>query len=240
MFNNFFFIAFPYVAMVVMLVGSILRYRLRGFQVSSLSSQFLEQKKLFYGSLPFHIGLVFLFFGHLVAFLFPKSVIAWNNQPVRLLILEVTAFAFALAVLTGLVILVIRRLSNKRLIMVTSKMDVFVFVLIIVQVVSGLIIAYYHRWGSTWFASILTPYLKSVFTFTPNVRILENMPFFVKLHIVNAFVILGIIPFTRLMHILVFPFTYITRKLQVVIWNRDRKTIRNSEDWRSGPAADNN
>lgn len=240
MLNNFLFIGLPYTALFIMLFGSIIRYRLRGYQVSSLASQFLEGKNLFYGSLPFHIGIVFLFFGHLTAFLFPSSVIAWNHQPVRLIILEITAFSFALAVLTGLTLLVIRRLTNKRIQIVTSKMDVVVFLILLTQVISGLIIAYYHRWGSTWFATIMTPYLKSIFTFTPDPRIIENMPFVIKLHIVTAFTIVGLIPFTRFMHFLVFPFQYITRRLQFVIWNRDKKTIRDSEEWREGTKASNN
>ena len=40
--DYFFFSAFPYVAIIVFIVGSIYRYRQKGFQVTSLSAQFLE------------------------------------------------------------------------------------------------------------------------------------------------------------------------------------------------------
>ena len=50
-----------------------------GFTVSSLSSQFLEGDKLFWGAVPFHIGLLAVFFGHLLAFLLPSATLAWNS-----------------------------------------------------------------------------------------------------------------------------------------------------------------
>lgn len=230
MIDNFLFIGLPYTAFIIMIIGTIIRYRQRGFQVSSLSSQFLEGRKLFYGSQAFHIGIVFLFVGHLVAFLFPRSVIAWNSQPVRLIILEVSAFAFGLSVLFGLLLLIYRRLTNKRLQMVTSKMDVVVYIVLLTQVITGLLIAYYNRWGSTWFSVVLTPYIRSIFTFTPDIKVISQMPLLLKIHMVSAFTIIGLIPFTRLMHFLVFPWDYIYRSYQVFIWNWSRKKRRNSED----------
>ncbi|MFA5419013.1 MAG: respiratory nitrate reductase subunit gamma [Bacteroidales bacterium] len=106
MFNNFFFIGLPYAAFTVMLVGSIFRYLNFGFKVSSLSTQFLETRELFYGSRPFHWGLLYLFFGHLVAFLFPRSVLLWNSVPVRLLILEIVALGFGISAFFGLYLLI--------------------------------------------------------------------------------------------------------------------------------------
>lgn len=220
------FIALPYAALILFLVGSIYRYRRKGFQVSSLSSQFLEGRKLFWGSQPFHWGMMFLFFGHLTAFMFPKTILLWNGSPVRLVILEATGFAAGLAVLLGLVLLVRRRLTSKRVQMVTNKMDVVVYLLLFVQIISGLIIAYSHRWGSSWFAGVLTPYLRSLFALDPQVEAVAAMPFFVKLHIASAFTIIGIIPFTRFVHFLVAPIDYLWRRYQLVIWNYDRKKIR--------------
>ncbi|MBI2537865.1 MAG: respiratory nitrate reductase subunit gamma [Gemmatimonadetes bacterium] len=60
--NTFLFVAFPYVAVMVFVVGVVYRYRQKGFTVSSLSSQFLEGKTLFWGSIPFHLGILVVFF----------------------------------------------------------------------------------------------------------------------------------------------------------------------------------
>jgi len=222
------------------LVGSIIRYKTRPFGVSSLSSQFLETRILYWGSHAFHIGIVVLFFGHLIGFLFPGGVISFTGQPTRLLIIEISAFAFGLLSLFGIVTLIIRRTFKLKLHAVTSKMDVAVYVLILLQVLSGLWIAYFNRWGSAWFAISLAPYLKSLFLLNPSFEALATMPLSIKLHVASAFVFIGMVPFTRLMHFLVFPFAYITRSYQYVIWNWDRKTRRSSTDFNRGVKAKNN
>lgn len=226
--NYLLFSMFPYLAVVVFLIGSIYRYRAKGFQVSSLSSEFLERKKLFWGSQPFHWGLMFLFFGHLIAFLFPRAVLAWNGEPVRLIILEVTSFVFGLAALIGLVLLIKRRLNSKMVLIVTNKMDMLVYTTLIVQFLSGLGIAYFERWGSSWFAGVLTPYLWSLFVFNPDISAVSAMPWIVQTHIFSAFFIIAIIPFTRFVHFLVAPIDYLWRGYQLVIWNWGRKNIRTS------------
>ncbi|MEZ5109816.1 MAG: respiratory nitrate reductase subunit gamma [Bacteroidia bacterium] len=78
--NFLLFVVLPYAALAVFLIGSIYRYINKGFSVSSISSQFLEGRKLFWASQPFHWGLFFLFFGHLIAFLFPRAVIAGTDN----------------------------------------------------------------------------------------------------------------------------------------------------------------
>ena len=225
--NNFLFIAFPYLALAVFVVGSVWRYRATGFKFSALSSQFLEGKKLFWGSVPFHWGILVLFVGHLIAFLFPAATLAWNGHPMRLLILEVSSFVFAIVVLIGLVNLITRRLSNQRLKMVTGNMDIVIELLLIAQVITGLWIAYNFRWGSSWFAAVLTPYLRSIFILQPDTAAVAAMPWPVKLHIVGAFLIVLLIPFSRLVHFLVPPIDYIWRPFQRVVWYWERKDIRN-------------
>lgn len=240
MINYLLFAALPYVALIVFIIGSVYRYRQKGFKVSSLSSQFLEGKKLFWGSQPFHWGLFILFFGHLIAFLFPRAVLAWNGEPVRLLILEVTAFVFGLSALLGLILLIQRRLTNRRVQMVTNKMDVVVYIVLITQITSGLWIAFFERWGSSWFASTLTPYLRSIFVLDPQIDAVSMMPLSVQLHIVSAFLIIGIIPFTRFVHFLVYPIDYTWRRYQQVIWNWDRRKIRKDGNYFPGKKSTNN
>lgn len=232
LFNNFFFIALPYLALLVFLIGSIYRYKSKKFTYSSLSSQFLETRKLYWGSLPFHWGIVFLFFGHLIAFAIPRSVLLWNQQPVRLAILEITAFVFGIMTLFGLINLFYRRITNSRIRVVTNYMDIILEILLLAQVFLGLWVAYGFRWGSSWFAIVLTPYLYSIFNLNPQVDAVIMLPVIVQLHIIGAFLIVMIIPFTRLVHFLVFPLSYLWRPYQKVIWNWDRKKIRNPKtEW---------
>jgi nitrate reductase gamma subunit len=224
--NVFLFVGLPYAAMLIFLVGTIQRYRSKGFKVSSLSSQFLEGKSLFWGTIPFHFGILVVFLGHLTAFLIPRGTLLWNSNPARLIVLEVTAFTFGLSVLAGLVALLVRRLTNRRVRMVTTRMDVALELLLLAQVVLGLWIALGYRWGASWFAADLSPYLMSLFALDPNIGAVSAMPLVIKLHIIGAWLILALFPFTRLVHILVAPLHYITRPYQRVIWNWDRKAIR--------------
>lgn len=229
MLDNFLLIGLPYVALIVFLVGTIYRYQATKFNYSSLSSQFLEGKKLFWGSVPFHWGILFLFFGHLTAFLIPRSVLAFNSQPLRLLFLEFVAFIFGLVVLFGLIMLFVRRISNPRLRPVTNWMDIIIEVLLIAEVILGLLVAFTARWGSSWFAAVLTPYLYSIFLLQPDISAVSALPLLVKLHIVGAYLIFLLIPFSRLVHLLVVPLHYIWRPYQKVVWYWSRKEVRNPQ-----------
>lgn len=230
--DNFFFSTYPYVAVIVFLIGTIYRYTEKGFKVTSLSAQFLESDKGFWGTVPFHWGILMVFLGHLVAFLFPGSVLAWNSDPVRLIAHEGLGFTFAVAVVVGLVGLILRRLLDPRLKVVTTRMDYFVEFFLLAQVLLGCWIALGYRWGSSWFAADLSPYLWSIIKLNPQIEAVAAMPLVIKAHIVGAFSIILIFPFTRLVHILVAPFHYIWRPYQVVIWYWDRTRIRQaSSEW---------
>ena len=227
--NSFLLIGLPYAALLVFLGGTIYRYRVTKFTYSSLSSQFLESGKLFWGSMLLHWGLFFLFFGHLIAFLIPGSVLAFNSHPVRLLVLEISALVFGLAVLSGLVTLFFRRGTNERLRVVTTRMDVILGILWSLQVILGVLVAVFSRWGSSWFAAVLTPYLRSILTFRPEIEPVASLPWLIRLHIIGAYVLFLMIPFTRLVHLLVVPFHYIWRPYQRVIWTWNRRRVRHPD-----------
>jgi nitrate reductase gamma subunit len=216
----FFFILLPYMAIISLISGSIYRYRFHSFQVSSLSSQLLENNLLFFGSRPFHWGMIVLFIGHLIAFLVPAAVLAWNGKPVRLYILEITAFAFGIISVFGLIVLIIRRIQVKRIRLLTTRMDIFVYLILFVQIITGLYTALFLRWGSSWFALVLTPYLRSIFAFNPDAVAVMALPVIVRIHMISAFILIGMIPYTRFIHFLVYPFSYLWRQYQLVIWNK--------------------
>lgn len=226
MFDLALFVIFPYVAIVLEIAVSFYRYFSGSYKFSSLSSEFLEGRELFWGSQPWHYGILFVLVGHVVGFLFPKEVLLFNEVPIRRLVLEVTALSFGLLALIGLLVLIRRRLTNDRVWAVTTKMDLFVLLLLLIQTFSGIYIAIYYRWGSSWYASLLVPYLRSLFVLKPNLETIAALPLIVKVHVANAFCLIAVLPFTRLVHFLVLPIAYIWRSWQVVIWNWDRKKIR--------------
>lgn len=216
------FAVLPYVAMVVFFLATVGRYWNRPFSYSSYSSQFLENRFHFWAVVPFHYGILTVFAGHLIAFLVPRSILAWNAQPVRLYILEASALAAGLLTLVGLVGIIIRRSSEPKVRIVTSRMDWTVYALLLLQVTTGVLVAIFHPWGASWFAAVASPYLWSLLTFSPDLPFIAGMPWLVKLHMGGAFALFAVFPFSRLVHILVVPNPYLWRRPQVVRWYRPR------------------
>lgn len=210
----------PYVAMVIFLLVTIQRYRGQAFTYTSLSSQFLENRQHFYALVPFHYGILAVLAGHIVAFAMPSSILAWNRQPVRLLILEASQLAFAVLALVGLVLIIRRRWSVTLVRQVTTQADWVILALLLLQIATGIGTAVLYPWGSSWFASVVTPYLWSLIRLAPDLGAVAAFPVLVKLHIVNAFLLILFFPFTRLVHLLVVPNPYLWRKPQVVRWYR--------------------
>jgi nitrate reductase gamma subunit len=218
--DNLLFMIFPYVSIAIAILVSLYRTIYRPFTISSLSSQLLERKKLYWGSLSFHWGIVIILLGHLLALLVPRALILWNKIPLRLYLLELSGLALGLWSLVGLVVLLYRRISTRRLWPVTTRMDWVVLILLLVSVVSGVLVATVYRFGSFWFTGIFTPYLLSIITLQPRPELVAPLPWLIKLHVFNFFLLLGIFPFSRLVHIVTLPLGYILRPWQIIIANK--------------------
>lgn len=214
------FVAFPYVAIVLAVLGGISRYVTDRFSYSSFSSQFLENRTLFWGSVPWHYGILIILLAHLLALLFPAQWGALIAAPLRLYVLEVTGLALALLTIVGLILLILRRIANPRIFAATSTMDWVLLAALLVQVVLGFWVALFYRWGSDWYLHTAVPWLVSLVGLNPQIQYVTALPWTVKLHMLGGFVIVGLFPFTRLVHVVAFPITYLWRPYQVVIWNR--------------------
>jgi nitrate reductase gamma subunit len=221
--NLLLFAVLPYAALMIFFVGTIMRYRKAPFSYSSLSSQFLENERHFWGVVAFHYGIIMVLLGHLVGLLIPRYVLLWNSVPLRLYVLEISALAFALMTLVGLLGTMERRAHFSRTRRVTSFADWLIELLLLVQVIAGIYIALFRPWGTSWYAASAAPYLRSVFRFSPDIAYLTTLPWPIKLHMTNGWLIVLLFPFTRLVHMLVAPLPYLWRKPEVVRWYGIRK-----------------
>lgn len=224
--NQILFVVFPYIALTLFLAITIYRSIFRPFTISSLSSQLLERKKLFWGTIPFHYGIVLILLFHLLALVFPKALVLWNAAPLRLYLLEISGFALGLWSLAGVLILVWRRFSSANIRAVTTPMDLVVLLLVLVSVLTGVLTASGYRFGSNWFTGVFTPYLWSLLTFQPRPELVAPLPWVIQVHVLNNFMILAIFPFSRLIHILTWPLGYVFRPWQIVIWVRQQQSLR--------------
>lgn len=218
--------AMPYVLLALGIAGAIYRYNSNRFTWSTQSSQFLENQTLFFGSVPWHYGILTVLLAHFIGFLIPGSILAWNSVPVRLYVFEATGLAMGLLALFGIVALSYRRLTNTRVKAVTSSWDGLLLILLLIQILTGVANALLYRWGSNWYAAAAVPWMWSVITFNPNVDYIANLPLLTKLHTFNAMLLVAIIPFSRLVHLFTINiYKYLTRPHQVVRWySRDPKT----------------
>ena len=222
MFDNALFIGFPYVAVTIAIVVSVYRFWFDPYSYSSQSSQFLENRVLFFGSVPWHYGIIIILLGHITALLFPGLWGLFTANQTRLYVLEVIGLSLALMATLGLTILFYRRMANARANSVTSELDWVLLIVLLLQVGLGFWVAYYYRWGSDWYLHTAVPWLVSLLKFQPNITYVTALPFWVKFHFVGGFVVILLMPFTRLVHVLVYPISYLWREHQVVIWNRSR------------------
>ncbi len=220
--NSLLFGNAPYLFIMIAIVGVIYRYAANRYSWSSQSSQFLENATLFYGSFPWHYGIILVLLGHLIGILIPQSVLAWNSVPVRLYVLEISGLALGILALFGLLALIYRRLTDSRAKAVTTSWDVLLLIVLLIQVVTGILNAVMYRWGSNWYAASAVPWIWSVLSLSPKPAYVATLPLITKVHIFNALIIIGLIPFTRLVHMLAFigPIKYLFRPYQVVRWYR--------------------
>lgn len=222
MFDTVLFVAWPYIAITLAIVVGIYRYRSDRFSFSSYSSQFLESRRLFWGSVLWHYGIVIILGVHVFAFLFPAVWGALTADRTRLYIIEVAGLAMALLTIIGMALLLFRRVSIQRVRAVTTRADWLLILALLVQVILGFWVAFFYRWGSDWFLHTAQPWLISLLVLQPNIEYVSALPAVVQWHMLWGFVIIALFPFTRLVHAVTYPITYLWRPLQVVIWNRAR------------------
>lgn len=220
MLNTVLFAVFPYVAIVLAVLIAIHRYRTDRFSYSSFSSQFLENRSLFWGSVAWHYGILIILLAHIAALVAPKFWAALIAEPVRLYALEVTGLALGLWTILGLTLLILRRLRNPRVFVVTSAPDWTLLVALLAQVALGFWVALVYRWGSDWYLHTAVPWIVSLFKLNPKIEYVTALPWAVKIHMLGGFAIILLFPFTRLVHLVTVPVTYLWRPYQVVVWNR--------------------
>ncbi len=216
--ESIYFVVLPYITVVLAVGVGLYRYFTNRFSYSSMSTQFLENRTLFWGSVPWHYGIVIILVAHLLALVIPGFWVSLHRNAVRMMCIELVGGALGLLTLLGIVVLIVRRIVNAKTQPVTTVMDWILLVDLLLQVAAGLYISLFVRWGSLWYEYIATPWLVSLSSLSPRIDFVTPLPWIVRFHMVNAFVLIGLFPFTRLVHIFTVPLSYLWRPYQVAIW----------------------
>ena len=202
--NTLLFGIYPYVCLVVLLIGSLIRFDREPFTWKSDSSQMLRKGQLRLGSNLFHYGVIIVILGHFVGFLAPHWSVDWALSPVghQLLAMVVGGIAGFVAI-AGLTILLARRLGDPRIRLNSRKWDIAVALMLWLQLALGLLtvpLSAFHMDGALF--EILTSYVKAVVTLNSGAAALMlGVPLIYKLHILLGFTLFLVSPFTRMIHI---------------------------------------
>ncbi|HWZ42868.1 MAG TPA: respiratory nitrate reductase subunit gamma [Candidatus Saccharimonadales bacterium] len=201
--SSFLFSTFPYVAVALLIAGTLVRYILARREPEAMTAQAGEAVAALAGGKAWCLSLLALFLLHLAGLVFPRSILSWDSSTARLYLLEGAALVAGIVALVGWAAVMWQNLRRTGRSAVTELSDTVFLALLFIGIFSGLAIAVGERWGSMWGTITLTPYVLSLFRGNPAPTFIYGLPFLVRLHVFSAFAALAILPGTRLSSVLV-------------------------------------
>jgi nitrate reductase gamma subunit len=202
--NTFLFTVYPYLCLAVFFMGSLARFDRDQYTWKSDSSQLLRAGMLRWGSNLFHIGILFLFFGHLVGQLMPHWMYEpFISAPQKQMLAIVSGGAAGFICFVGLTMLLYRRIVDPRIRLTSHRTDLAILVILWVQLSLGLItlpFSWEHRLDASAML-ILAGYLQSIATLRPDPSGLIAVAWPFKVHMVLGMTIFLLFPFSRLVHV---------------------------------------
>jgi nitrate reductase gamma subunit len=217
--------ALPYVVALVLVAGTIWRYRYDQFGWTTRSSQLYESRLLRIASPMFHYGLFVVLAGHLMGLLIPK---AWTDlvvsQETYHLVALVAGTLAGIATLVGIALLIYRRRTTGPVFLATTRNDKLMYVVLVAAIVLGMVATLtgghtptgeehnYRETVSIWFRSLVV--------FQPDVAAMAASTWQFKVHILIGLGLIALIPFSRLVHAFTVPLHYLFRPY-VVYRSRD-------------------
>jgi nitrate reductase gamma subunit len=210
---------YPYMAVIVFLLGSLIRFEREQYSWRSGSSQLLRRRQLMVGSVCFHVGILFLMVGHTVGLLTPHALYGLViTAPQKQLLAIVSGGVFGVLCFAGLTMLLHRRLFDERIRATSSWADIGILVLLWLQLVLGLATIPFslgHRDGSVML--LLSHWAQGIVTFQADAAShLEHVGLVFKAHIFLGLTLFVAFPFSRLVHIWSAPLGYAVRPYQLV------------------------
>lgn len=216
--STFFFVCYPYICLVLLFAGLWARYVHEPGTWNAHSTEFMERQWLVRGSVLFHYGILPSLVGHLGGLFLTEwawNILLFGHGGLHRTIALTAGQIVVPLILAGMAILVWRHREVPKVRAVTTRMDYVILALILFNALTG---AYQVYVVQTPVFEGMGAWLRGVVTLQPDASLLDSVPMFMKLHAVSAFTIFALTPFSRLVHVLSAPFTYIIRPF--VIYRR--------------------
>jgi nitrate reductase gamma subunit len=216
----------PYVALTLLVVGLVWRYRTDKFGWTTRSTEIYERRLLAVGSPLFHVGILLVGGGHVMGLLVPKGfteATGMSEHAYHLMATVVGTGAGAFACL-GLAILLYRRFVTKSVRLATTQNDLIAYCFLLYAVTLGMVATIANQVlgpeGGYDYRETIAPWLRSIVSFQPDPALMVGVPVTFQLHAFAGLLLFAVWPFTRLVHVVSAPILYPTRPY-VVYRSRD-------------------
>lgn len=215
----------PYVMLVVLVGGTVWRYRYDKFGWTTRSSQLYESRLLRIGSPMFHVGILVVLIGHVGGLLIPESWTEAVGISEGIYHANALIFGGIAGVLTlgGLAILVYRRRTTGPVFMATTRNDKLMYAVLVTTIALGLwttLVAVGAGHDAHNYRETVSPWFRSLFVLQPDVDAMAAAPAQFHAHVLMAMLLFTIWPFTRLVHAFTAPVHYLFRPY-IVYRSRD-------------------
>lgn len=217
--HNFIFGIYPYICAGIFLVGSLIRFDRDQYTWRSGSSQMLRGRQFRIGSNLFHLGILFIFGGHLVGLLTPHALYEhFITAPQKQMLAVVAGGIAGFFCFIGLTMLLHRRLFDERIRRTSTGIDIAILALLWVQLTLGLStipLSLGHRDGGTMIQ--LSEWAQHIVTLRPGAaEFVRGTSIVFQMHMVLGMTLFLLTPFSRLVHIFSAPVWYLGRNWQIV------------------------
>ncbi|MFM9377448.1 respiratory nitrate reductase subunit gamma [Gordonia sp. VNK21] len=229
----------PYIALLMVIGGTIWRYRYDKFGWTTRSSELYESRLLRIGSPLFHYGILMVIAGHAIGLVIPES---WTSavglsETGYHWIAAVGGVIAAAATLAGVAILIYRRRATGPVFMATTRNDKLMYLVLVSALVAGTYITVVgmidpHGEGVNYRETV-SPWFRSIFAFQPDIDAMAAAPLRFHVHVVIGMCLFILVPFTRLVHIFTAPLHYLFRPY-IVYRSRDALPAPGNQPSRRG------
>ena len=214
-------VIFPYLALVIFVLGHVYRYRYDQYGWTPKSSQMLERKLLKWGVLLFHWGFLFVFIGHLMGLLVPAEIhraMGISDDAYHFLAFWAGA-PVGIVAMVGILLLNLRRWFIPRLRANTDWMRYISDALLLLVIVLGLAATIGYRFefvqyelpGEFEYRETIGVWFRDLFLFSPDAALMAEAPWIFQAHTLSAFVLFALWPFSSLVHVFSLPLGYLRR-----------------------------
>jgi nitrate reductase gamma subunit len=208
------FTVFPYICLVTFIVGHSYRYVTDRYVWNARSSEFLEKKSLFWGSVLFHVGIVLTFVGHAGGLLIPQRYydLVGIDSRMHLAIAHWSGEVVGMAAFAGCLLLLWRRATNRRVRAAGTVNDIVTLGALALVIATGVYNVFFGGYNVLY---TVAPWIRGIVTFSPDAQLMRPVPLSFKIHVTAAWALLGFSPFSRLVHIWSLPIFYFFRRVLV-------------------------